>query len=381
MLQSSLKPSPVLRVESEKKVLTPDLKPRRISQAGSQASQIYSKRATLAVNLSTCLQKVPTQPTMQETPVVSISAPQTWGAEMVSFPMEEEFLLSLLKDQDTQRSSSTPSTQGVENSPSTGKSLYRDFNTLPSALNTPEITDFNFEENFEEFFTRNSLGIEAMKTNETPMDETDFSQPEEIWGFKTFNDDDDEDFGVCAPPSIVEGTTDTATAEEVLFTFEAPVEHLTEEAQELNFDIEANDVLKWIIDDQQIENLPIFEDSQPEEISALHTVSGTLPDQPFTIAEITEASAPVEVQVKTEDLGEDEKYRKMRIQNNEASRKCRLNRKRKHQDMEEECKLLEEMNVFLKNRMEEMEQEVKVWKKKLLSDIKNTSALSLSFLN
>merc|ERR1711874_98690 len=163
--------------------------------------------ATFAVNLSTCLSKVPTQPTMQETPVVSISAPQTWGAEMDSFPMEEEFLLSLLKGQDTQRSSSTLSTQGVENSPSTGKSLYRDFNTLPSAVNTPEITDFNFEENFEEFFTRNSLGIEAMKTNETPMDETDFSQPEEIWGYKTFNDDDDDDdgFGVCAPPSIVEG--------------------------------------------------------------------------------------------------------------------------------------------------------------------------------
>merc|ERR1711981_1137127 len=327
-------------------------------------TEIYPKRGTLTVNLSTCLPKEPTQPTMQETPVVSISAPQTWGAEMVSFPMEEEFLLSLLKDQDTQRSISTHSTQGAENSPSTAKRLYRDFNTLPSALNTPEITDFNFEENFEEFFTRNSLGIEAMKTNETPMDETDFSQPEEIWGYKTFNDDDD-DFGVCAPPSIVEGTTDTVTAEEVLFTFEAPVEHLTEEAPESNFDIEANDVLKWIIDDQQIEDLPIFEHSQPEEISALHTVAVTLPEQPFTIAEISEASASVEVEVKTEDLGEDEKYRKMRIQNNEASRKCRLNRKRKHQDMEEECKLLEERNVFLKTRLEQMEQEVKVWKKKL----------------
>jgi len=374
-----LQSSSVPRVEKENKSLLPDIKPRRISQEGRQASQIYSKRATFAGNLSTCLPKVPTQPTMQETPVVSISAPQTWGAEMVSFPMEEEFLLSLLKDHNTQ-SSSTLSTQGVENSPSTGKSLYRDFNTLPSALNTPEIKDFNFEENFEEFFTRNNLGKEAMKTNETPMDDTDFSQPEEIWGYKTFYDDDD-DFGLCAPPSIVEGTTETSTTEEVTFTFQAPVEHLTEEALEPNFDIEANDVLKWIIDDQQIEDLPIFEPSQPEEISALHTVGATLPKQLFTIEETSEASAPVKVEVKAEDLGEDEKYRKMRIQNNEASRKCRLNRKRKHQDMEEECKLLEEKNVFLKTRMEEMEQEVKVWKKKLLTDIKNTSALSLSFLN
>merc|ERR1712073_278132 len=88
---------------------------------------------------------------------------------------------------------------------------------------------------------------------------------------------------------------------------------------------------------------------------------------------IEKLTLPVNVEVKTEDLGEDEKYRKMRIQNNEASRKCRLNRKRKQEDMEEECKLLEERNVFLKSRLEEMEHEVKVWKKKLLSDIASTS--------
>merc|ERR1712173_204259 len=108
----------------------------------------------------------------------------------------------------------------------------------------------------------------------------------------------------------------------------------------------------WIIDDQQIDNLPILENSQLEATE-------------FILQEIV---LPVEVKVKTEELGEDEKYRKMRIQNNEASRKCRLNRKRKQEDMEEECKLLEERNVFLRSRLEEMEQEVKAWKKKLLTD-------------
>jgi len=94
---------------------------------------------------------------------------------------------------------------------------------------------------------------------------------------------------------------------------------------------------------------------------------------------VSEISSQTKVKVKSEDLGEDEKYRKMRIQNNEASRKCRQNRKRKQQDMEEECKLLEERNVFLKSRLEDMEEEVKVWKKKLLMDIKNTSAQMFQF--
>jgi len=43
--------------------------------------------------------------------------------------------------------------------------------------------------------------------------------------------------------------------------------------------------------------------------------------------------------------------------------------------MEEECELLQQRNEFLKMRVEEMEKEVKAWKKKLLSDIKNNSSV------
>merc|ERR1712062_930905 len=144
------------------------------------------------------------------------------------------------------------------------------------------------------------------------------------------------------------------------------------EAVNVTFFIENNDVLKWIIDDQQIDELPILENSQLEETQAIHSIpiSSKSETTEFILQEIV---LPVKVEVKTEDLGEDEKYRKMRSQNNEASRKCRLNRKRKQEDMEEECKLLEERNVFLKSRLEEMEQEVKAWKKKLLTDIASTS--------
>jgi len=280
------------------------------------------------------------------------------------------------QDQDIQSIYSTPLTTGVENCPSTGKSLCRGFNTPTSTLNTQDIMDLKFEENFAEFFSRNDFGNEAMKTNETPIDDSveieyNFKQPEEIWGINTFIDDDE--FGVCAPPSIVEGAEEDSTTEEVMFTLQAPVHHIAEEAPQSSFDIETNDVLQWIIDDQQIEDLPIFEECKAE-------VSPELHNDPVSLSqEVSKISSQTNVEVKSEDLGEDEKYRKMRIQNNEASRKCRQNRKRKQQDMEEECKLLEERNVFLKSRLEDMEQEVKVWKKKLLMDIKNTSAQTFQF--
>jgi len=282
----------------------------------------------------------------------------------------------LMMEQDIQTIYSTPSTTGVENFPSTGRSPCRGFNTPTSTLNTEDIMDLKFEENFEEFFSRNDFGNEAMKTNETPIDDSveieyDFNKPEEIWGINTFNDD--ENFEVCAPPSIVEGAEEDSTTEEVLFTLEAPVLHLAEQAPQSSFDIETNDVLQWIIDDQQIEDLPIFEECKTEVTPELHNV---LVSSSQVVSEI---SSQTKVKVKSEDLGEDEKYRKMRIQNNEASRKCRQNRKRKQQDMEEECKLLEERNVFLKSRLEDMEEEVKVWKKKLLMDIKNTSAQMFQF--
>jgi len=297
---------------------------------------------------------------MLQTPVFEASAPLILGAEGMSFPLEE---IRLLPTEDILVEDQTQNTTANLNSA---------FNT--PTLNTPEIQDFTFDGNFEEFFTWNDQGNEALvletaePLNESITTDIDFCQPETIWGFKTF---DDDNFEICAPPAVVEGNVEPIIDEQNVS--KVTIETVDEKNAESTFHIEDNDVLKWIIDDQRIDDLPNLENSQTEETP--HTTQGlqTLETTEILIEELT---LPVNVEVKTEDLGEDEKYRKMRIQNNEASRKCRLNRKRKHQDMEEECKLLEERNVFLKTRLEEMEQEVKVWKKKLLSDIKNTSALS-----
>jgi len=292
---------------------------------------------------------------MLDTPVFETSAPLILGAEGMSL---------LLGDIQTVP---TEDIQAQDQAPNYLANLNNDFNI--STLNTPEIEDFSFNGNFEEFFTWNDHGQAAIENFEqiqdTLTENTDYSQPENIWGFKTFDEDNIE---LCAPPSIVEGNVENEVDEQNM-TSNVTTEIVGEKYLESPFYIENDDVLKWIIDDQQIDDLPILENSQLEETHSI-PLSNKSPTTEFILQEIV---LPVKVEVKTEDLGEDEKYRKMRSQNNEASRKCRQNRKRKQEDMEEECKLLEERNVFLKSRMEEMEQEVKAWKKKLLTDIASTS--------
>jgi len=312
---------------------------------------------------------------MLETPVFEASAPLTWGAEGIFLPTEE---IRISPAEEILNNSTT--LMVMEQTSNMETNLNSDFNTFISALNTPDITDFAFDGKFEEFFTWNNYGNEAMKTCETPMNEpiaidTDFSQPEEIWGFNTFNNDDD--FGMCAPPAIVEGTVENENLEENLMHVVPLLGAEVEEYPEATFEIENNDVLKWIIDDQQIDDLPTLNNSQVVPTPVIQSIPLALPESSrtttFLVEEIPLTSQPINIEVKTEDLREDEKYRKMRSQNNEASKKCRMNRKRKQEDMEEECKLLEERNVFLKSRLDEMEQEVKAWKKKLLSDIANNS--------
>merc|ERR1712048_981107 len=62
------------------------------------------------------------------------------------------------------------------------------------------------------------------------------------------------------------------------------------------------------------------------------TVPDSSPSTSFYINPIDQQ----EVKVKLEPLSEDEKYRRMRNQNNDASKRCREKRKRKAQEMEEE---------------------------------------------
>merc|ERR1712228_1008271 len=99
-------------------------------------------------------------------------------------------------------------------------------------------------------------------------------------------------------------------------------------AQLQSSDFENNDILKWIINDQEIDDLPIIDQTNNENEHKQETLLDLSKTSPtFFIEEIS--SEPIKVEGKTEELGEDEKYRKMRLQNNESSRKCRPKRKKK----------------------------------------------------
>jgi len=203
--------------------------------------------------------------------------------------------------------------------------------------------------------------LNESSSSTTMMSNEVFDSPEEIWGFDTFNEDN---LGMCAPASVVEG------AEEIDFLMndtEESMKAAEETAPEASIDVE-NDLLKWIVDDQNIEDIPELNNTELESFQIPVSTQGTTAS--FYITELPEN---IKVEVKTTiDLNEEEKYRKMRIQNNEASRKCRQNRKRKLQEMDEECQMLQDRNTFLKAKVAEMEEEVKSWKRKLLSDIKSS---------
>merc|ERR1712020_280571 len=129
-------------------------------------------------------------------------------------------------------------------------------------------------------------------------------------------------------------------------------------------EIENMDLLKWIVNDQEI-STEIEEPKPKVPLQEAERVSVIVPvvTQQFRIDTLES------LEIKTENLSGDEKYRKMRDQNNEASKRCRANRKRKHQEMDEELERLQERNVALRAQMDEMEREVKELKSKLLSDI------------
>merc|ERR1711953_130937 len=62
--------------------------------------------------------------------------------------------------------------------------------------------------------------------------------------------------------------------------------------------------------------------------------------------------------VKMEELTEEEKYRRMREQNNRASQACRAKRKRKLAEEEEELTILQQKNIQLQTVLKNMEKEV-----------------------
>jgi len=207
----------------------------------------------------------------------------------------------------------------------------KEFNTGSSVINTPDISPDTFEYVFTETGEAGNLvatetfeDVEYSTLTEMELNTAnakDFT--EHIWGHDTF---ETPELGLCAPANVVEG------AAEELQPQEAASSALCQSNDPL--ELENLDLLQWIVNDQDI-NIEIEEPKQEVPHQEVERVSVIVPvvSQQFRIE-------PLEV--KTENLTEDEKYRRMRDQNNEASKRCRANRKRKHQETDEELERLQQ---------------------------------------
>jgi len=245
----------------------------------------------------------------------------------------------------------------------------KEVNAGSSLINTPDISSDTFEYVFTETGEAGNLvatetfeDVEYSTLTETELNTADAKDfTEDIWGHDTFEVFETPDLGLCAPANVVEG------AVKEFQPLEAASTSLCLSNDPL--DLENLDLLQWIVNDQDI-NVEIEEPKPEAPHQEVERVSVIVPvvSQQFQIE-------PLEV--KTENLSSDEKYRKMREQNNEASKRCRANRKRKHQEMDEELERLQERNVVLRAQMDEMEREVKELKSRFLSDI----TLSKKFKN
>jgi len=333
---------------------------------------ISSPRKQLKLNLQSWKvieTNLPTMPPMQSS---SASRSLTRGLEGLSSPFLYDSDSTLIKDMMmTMDTTQAALTSNLE------------FNTGESTINTPDIA---FEV-FENIFNEPGTEIRTAEPNiftEVTSPESDFFQnieyeptmqekdmdtvetmdtTESIWGHGTFDFEENE-FDLCAPASLVEGTFDQ---NESTFTVIEPT------SGNDPLEIENVDLLQWIVEDQNIniqEGMNEVEEKKNFVKPEVERVSVIVPVQ----RQVPEESTPV-VEIKIEHLTEDEKYRKMRDQNNEASKRCRANRKRKHQELEDELIELERKNVVLKEKMDSMEREVKLLKKKFLSDISLSSKI------
>jgi len=353
-----------------------NIKSKGIYHKVTETRVISSQRKQLKLNLQSWTVLETPQPTMP--PMQSNSASRSLNRDLEGFNSP---LFSCLYDSDSTLIKDMMMTKDME---LTAPTSNIEFNTGESTINTPDIALEVFENIFNEpgieiaspesnLFTDPETRIISLESDlfqnieyETTMQETDMNtvetmdMTESVWGPGTFDNLEENVYELCAPASVVEGTFDqdndigTPSGNDPL-------------------EIENIDLLQWIVDDQNINfQEAIIQEEEKFVKTEVERVSVIVPVQ----RQVPEESTPV-VEIKIENLNEDEKYRKMRHQNNEASKRCRANRKRKSQELEDELMKLERRNVVLRAKMDSMEREVKLLKKKFLSDISISSKICI----
>merc|ERR1712079_521547 len=349
-----------------------------ISSFGSRSEQISASRKPLFLDTTLCL-KEPAQETMTTQGQESCLHTPVWGVEGFNISTSKE----------------------VEGELTTGKQLTRVFNGLLEENTTEDTamtTTINFDdllleetvfvstsiapmdmiEEEENLIEKNTVPLSEDTTNIMEMIENaafDLTLPEPLptttlhitehkaeveqmvevndaaETFSTWTSLDDANLGLCLPAIEAEGR------------IELPVSVVGNNNVESS---EADDLLKWIMDDNQIAdfNFP----NEVEEATTSFLIKGMKVE--VIKEEMGEATkANKRSRVKMEELTEEEKYRRMREQNNRASQACRAKRKRKLAEEEEELTILQQKNIQLQTLLKNMEKEVASYKKRILEQV------------
>ena len=217
-------------------------------------------------------------------------------------------------------------------------------NTVPLPEDTTNIMEMienaSFDFTLPEPFPTTTLHITEQKT-EVYVFPNNYT--ETVWAGVSF---DDANLGLCLPAVEAEGR------------IELPVNVANNNgngsSSSSNVDSsETDDLLKWIMDDTQIANFAF-----PDEVEEA-TTSFFIKEVKVEEEKAEEVTKAKRSRIKMEELTEEEKYRRMREQNNRASQACRAKRKRKLAEEETELAILEQKNIQLQAVLKDMEKEVK----------------------
>merc|ERR1712117_655876 len=174
---------------------------------------------------------------------------------------------------------------------------------------------------------------------------------ETVWAGVSF---DDANLGLCLPAVEAEGR------------IELPVNVANNNSNGSSSNVdssETDDLLKWIMDDTQIANFTF-----PNEVEEA-TTSFFIKEVKVEEEKAEEVTKAKRSRIKMEELTEEEKYRRMREQNNLASQACRAKRKRKLAEKEQELTTLQEKNIHLQAVFKSMQEEVALYKKRILEQV------------
>merc|ERR1712222_295105 len=347
-----------------------------ISSFGSRSEQISASRKPLFLDTTLCL-KEPSQETMIAQGQESCLHTPVWGVEGLNISTSKEvegelttgkqhtrvfnglnnhveensndtamintinFDDLLLGDTVAQSTSTAPSMDLMIEAGNENLTIER--NTVPLPEDTTNIMEMienaSFDFTLPEPFPTTTLHITEQKTEVEQMVEVinNNNNTETVWAGVSF---DDANLGLCLPAFEAEGR------------IELPVNVANNNGNNNNDNnsnvesSEADDLLKWIMDDTQIADFAF-----PNEVEEATTS--------FLVKEVK-----VEV-VKTEE----ERYGRMREQNNRASQACRAKRKRKLAEEEEELATLQQKNIQLQAVLKDMEKEVASYKKRILEQV------------